>query len=92
MISITLGPRFLRSARKLDVGTRSKVEAALSSVASHFGDLHRHSGLGLRKLAPTLWECRVDIKLRILFIYNEGGLRAYDIMTHDELRAWLKQY
>jgi hypothetical protein len=90
MISILLGPRLVRSARKLSPESRRQVEAVLSAVARHFGEPHRHSGLGLRKLAPDLWECRVDLQRRILFIQEPARLKAYDIMNHDEIRAWLK--
>jgi hypothetical protein len=90
VIAIVLGPRFVRAARKLGPDSRAKAEAALGAVADQFGDPHRHGGLGLRKLARRLWECRIDLELRIVFIQDQKRLRAYDIMTHDELRAWLK--
>jgi hypothetical protein len=90
VIRILLGPRLIRSARKLTPETRAKVEASLSAVAAQFGDPHQHSGLGLRKLGRGLWECRVDIRWRIVFLQEPDRLRAFDIMNHDELRAWLK--
>ena len=90
MIRIFLGPRFLRSARNLSREAHAKAEAALSAVAEQFGDPHSHSGLGLRKLARGLWECRIDLKLRIVLLQEPDRLRAYDIMDHNELRAWLK--
>lgn len=54
-----MGPRLIRSARYLNRETRTKIEATLSAVSEQFGDPHTHSGLGLRKLARGLWECRV---------------------------------
>ena len=59
MIAIAIGPRFIRSQRKLEAEARAKLQAALSAVAQHFGDPHRHAGLGLRKLYKELWECRI---------------------------------
>ena len=90
MIRILMGPRLIRSARNLNRETRTRIEATLSAVSQQFGDPHTHSGLGLRKLARGLWECRVDLKWRIVFVQEPDILRAYDIMDHDELRAWLK--
>jgi len=90
VIRILLGPRFLRSTRKLTEDDRLKVEAALCGVAEHFGNPHRHGGLGLRKLAGGLWECRAGLKWRIVLIQDPDRLRAYDLMDHDQLRAWLK--
>ncbi len=58
--------------------------------SSSSGTPHRHAGLGLRKLEQRLWECRVDLQWRIVLVDDQTRLRAYDIMTHDDLRAWLK--
>jgi len=91
MIRVFLGPRLIRSARKLSVETQQQANTAIASVLEHFGDPHRHSGLGLRKLAPGLWELRVDIQLRIILVQEGDRLNAYDIMDHDEVRAWLKR-
>jgi hypothetical protein len=90
MIRVWLGPRLIKSARKLSPDLRAKVEAALTGVAEHFGEVHRHSGLGLRKLAKNSWECRVDLRWRIVFVEQADGLKAYDLMDHDEVRVWLK--
>jgi len=90
VIAIFLGSRFVRAARKLSPDSKAKAEAVLGAVAEHFGNPHLHAGLGLRKLEKRLWECRIDLQLRIVLIQDQARLRAYDIMTHDELRAWLK--
>jgi hypothetical protein len=90
VIRIFLGPRLVRSARKLGAESRAKAEAALTAVARHFGDPHRHSGLGLRKIGSGLWECRVDIRWRIVLTQEADRLRAFDIMDHNEIRVRLK--
>ena len=90
MIPIVLGSRFVRAARRLNPDSRAKIEAVLRAVAERFGNPHFHAGLGLRKLGKRLWECRIDLQWRIVLIQDETRLRAYDIMTHDELRAWLR--
>ena len=90
MIAIVLGSRFVRATRRLSPDSRAKAEAVLHAVAEHFGNPHLHAGLGLRKLAKRLWECRIDLQWRIVLIQDQTRLRAYDIMTHNELRAWLR--
>ena len=50
MIRVDVGPRLSRSARKLGDQIIAEVEAKLALVSRHFGEPHRHSGLGLRKL------------------------------------------
>ncbi len=92
MIRIFLGPRFIRSAHSLAPESHAKVNDALISAAEHFGNPRRHSALGLRKLGSGLWECRIDIQLRVILLSEGDCLRAYDIMNHDEVRAWLKRH
>ena len=92
MTRVFLGSRMVRALDGLTPKSRARLQEALSGVAEHFGNPRRHAGLGLRKLGPGLWECRFDLSLRVLFITDVDGLRAYDIMNHDQLRAWLKQH
>ena len=90
MIRVFIGPRLIRFARKLNRESQANLETVLAEVARHFGEPHRHSGLGLRKLTRYAWECRLDIRWRIVFVQEGDCLRAYDIMDHAEVRAWLK--
>jgi len=90
VIRVLLGPRLVRAARRLGSTERAEVEEALLSVARNFGNPHAHGGLGLRKLGPALWECRVGLELRIVLLHDADRLRTYDLMTHDEVRKWLK--
>jgi hypothetical protein len=90
VIRVFIGPRLIQSARKLDRESRAKLEAVLAETARHFGEPHRHGGLGLRKLTQDAWECRLDIRWRIVLIQQGHSLVAYDIMDHGGGRAWLK--
>ncbi len=90
MIRVDVDPRLVRAARKLGSEFTAKAEAKLALVAEQFGDPHRHSGLGLRKLGRDSYEARVWLQWRIVFIKEPDRLTAYDVMNHDEVRAWLK--
>ena len=90
MIRVDVGPRFLRTALKLGPQFTAKAEEKLSLVMARFADPHRHSGLGIRKLGPNSYEIRLWLQWRIVFIQESDRLIAYDIMNHDEVRAWLK--
>jgi hypothetical protein len=90
MIRVEVGPRLLRSARKLGPEVIAKAEETLRLVAQHFGEPHRHAGLGLRKLGRYSYEARVWLHWRIVFSKAPDRLTAYDIMSHDEVRVWLK--
>jgi hypothetical protein len=80
----------LRAIGELTPKSRDKLEETLSRVAENFGNPRQHAGLGLRKLGPAIWECRLDLSRRIILIQDEEALLAYDIMDHDALRAWLR--
>lgn len=91
MIRVFLSKRFLASLASLSGDQRQKAEKVLRDTMKGFGDPHRHAGLGFRKLTPDYYECRLDLRLRILFRSRQEGLIAYDILTHDQIRALLKK-
>ena len=82
----------VRALDELTSKSRAMLQETLSGVSEHFGNPRRHAGLGLRKLGPGLWECRFDLSLRVILIQDTDGLLAYDIMNHDQVRAWLKKH
>jgi hypothetical protein len=90
MIRVDIGARVVRTARRLGPEFTTKAEEKLTLVAEQFGDPHRHSGLGLRKLGRKSYEIRVWLQWRIVFIKEPDRLTAYDVMNHDEVRVWLR--
>jgi hypothetical protein len=90
MIRVLLSERIIRTAGKLPTEIREKASQAITAVADAFGDPHRHSGLGLRKLARRSYEIRVHLHWRVVFIHEKDDLIAYDVMTHDEVSRWLR--
>ncbi len=90
MIRVDIGPRLVRTARKLGPRVTAEAETRLCQVAEHFGDPHLHSGLGLRKLGRVSYEARIWLDWRIVFILDGDRLIAYDIMNHNQIRIWLK--
>lgn len=90
MIPVLLSERIRKTAAKLPPDVRRKVAQCIGDVGEAFGDPHRHRGLGLRKLAARSYEIRVHLQWRVVFIYDEQALIAYDIMNHNELSRWLR--
>jgi hypothetical protein len=90
MIRVFLSRKCLKSLDNLSPEQRAKAEAVLRAVADTFGQPHRHAGLGLRKLSAEYYECRIDLSLRVLLLYRDDSLLAYDVMTHEEIRAFLR--
>ena len=90
MISVFITARFAKRLKKFPPEVHGKFEKAQADVASAFGDVHRHRGLGLRKLETRAYEIRVHLQWRIILIHDGKNLHAFDIMNHDEVRAWLQ--
>ncbi len=89
---IDLHPRLRKRVRKLSAAERGQIAEALRALAEGFGDPHRHSGLGIRRLRRDLFECRAGLILRVVFFAEKGVLTAYDVMTHDQIKAWLRSF
>lgn len=91
-MKIDIHPRFRKAAGKLSVEDRNQVADTLSALRDGFGFPHLHSGLGIRRLRKGLFECRAGLHWRIILFAEKGRITAYDVMTHDQVKAWLRSY
>ena len=89
-MKIEVHPRLQKRAKGLSAAEREQISESLRALADGFGRPHLHSGLGIRRLRKDLFECRAGLRWRIVFFAEKGLLTAYDVMTHDELQAWLR--
>jgi hypothetical protein len=87
---IDLHPRFRKRVRRLGVADRNQIAHCLCALRDGFGSHHVHSGLGIRRLRNDLFECRAGLHWRIIFLAEVGRITAYDVMTHDQVKAWLR--
>ena len=71
---------------------RQRISEALRALSDGFGRPHIHAGLGIRRLRKDLFECRAGLHWRVVFFAEKGVLTAYDVMTHDEIKAWLRNF
>jgi hypothetical protein len=55
-----------------------------------FGEPHSHSGIGIRKLRPKVFECRAGLRLRLIIRDMPEELRAEFLGTHDEVQRYLR--
>jgi hypothetical protein len=90
MIRIDYGARFLRSLRKIKPDLTDEAEQRLRQISENFGNPHAHGGYGLRKIGERSYEARIGLHYRIAFIHRGNRLEAFDIMTHEEVRQWLR--
>jgi hypothetical protein len=76
--------------RKCIIGKEADVRETLRKVQAAFGQPHVHSGLSIRKIAPDVFECRTDLKLRLVFS-AEKGILSFDFAgDHDEVQNYLR--
>ncbi len=92
MVRIDRLPRFRKRVRTLSESQAASIESALRQSREGFGQPHLHSGLGVRRLRRGLFECRAGLQLRILFWAERGVLTAFDVMNHEEVQAFLRQF
>ena len=71
-------------------GREAEVARTLTEIQSGFGNPHHHAGLGVRKLAPGLFECRTGLKLRLVFEARKGVLVFDFAGNHDGVQNHLR--
>ncbi|MFZ5495521.1 MAG: hypothetical protein ACOZE5_09345 [Verrucomicrobiota bacterium] len=69
---------------------RTAVFSAMQLAAAAWGQPHLHSGRGIRRLSPGLYECRLGRDTRLVFLPARQGLLFDFAGNHDEVRAYLK--
>ncbi len=87
---VELTPELKTAIRRLPKRQRQQIGAVITAVRDGFGTPHLHSGLGIRRLRDSVFECRVGLKLRLVFNAEPGVLSFSDIGTHDEIRKIIK--
>lgn len=88
---IALGQRFQKDARELDPQQRAAVFEVLLALPGVLGDTHTHAGLGIRKLHRSgIWEARVGLGLRLVFMLEPSLLTLVRVGSHDEIRRFLR--
>ena len=82
--------RTTRRFRRCIAGRETDVLAILSQVQAGFGQPHLHAGLSIRKIGPDLFECRVDLKMRLVFLAEKGVLTFDFAGNHEDVRNYLR--
>jgi hypothetical protein len=81
------------------IRSRSKVERqeigdTMNRVLESWGRPHLHSGIGIRRLTKTLFECRIglDERLAFVFIATPPELVFFFIGNHDEVQKLIRSH
>jgi hypothetical protein len=76
--------------RKCIAGKEADVLSTLQKVQAAFGQPHVHGGLSIRKIAPDTFECRTDLKLRLVFVAAKGILSFDFAGDHNDVQNYLR--
>ena len=89
---IDIHPHLRKRLAKLSAADRELIATCLLTLGDGLGNPHLHSGLGIRRLRKDLFECRAGLHWRVVFFAEKAMLTAYDVMTHVEIKAWLRGF
>lgn len=89
-LRIELSPPLRLAIRALPKSRRAEIGQVITAVRDGFGAPHLHAGIGIRRLRESVFECRVGLKLRLIFESEPGLLTFTALGTHDEIRKLLK--
>ena len=89
---IDIHPHLRKRVAKFSAADREQIAASLQTLADGFGNPHLHSGLGIRRLRKDLFECRAGLHWRVVFFAEKSVLTAYDVMTYDQIKKWLRDF
>ncbi len=71
---------------------RDLVKSALAQLIRAIQSNIKPSGLGLKKMGDDIWEIRVGLRTRVLFLLLAGELRFLLAGSHDEVKRYLKSH
>jgi len=74
----------------LDKDLRRTIGELMEKVRVNFGRPHLHAGSGLRALRSGVYECRLNLRQRLVFTLEPGSLYFHFIGNHDEVNRFLK--
>jgi mRNA-degrading endonuclease YafQ of YafQ-DinJ toxin-antitoxin module len=87
---IDLSKGFRARVRKFPKARRREIARVIDALRDGFGVPHLHPGLGIRRLKADYFECRVGLRLRLIFRARQGVLHFITAGNHDDLEALLK--
>lgn len=89
-VELRLSKRFLKSLKNLSDEEHARVEAALNRLQQIWGAPHQHTGLSVRRIHASYFECRAGLDLRIVYHLQLDGLEIVFVGNHDDVRRFLR--
>ncbi|MFM7605387.1 MAG: hypothetical protein ACKO8Z_09340 [Prosthecobacter sp.] len=91
-LSVKVTDDLLDLLRERSRAERKIIGETMNAVATAWGRPHLHSGVGIRRLTKSLFECRVglDERLAFVFIATPPELVFFFIGNHDEIQRLIR--
>jgi len=73
---------------------RLEIGDAINRVLAAWGHPHVHSGIGIRRLTKSIFECRVGLENRLAFVFvvTPPELVFFFLGNHDEIRKLIRTH
>ena len=88
---VSFAPAFLKQLEKLDHRVKASAKEAAGKIIDFYELRAKAPGLGVKRLRGDIWEARAGLKIRILYLLKDDGLRFVLAGTHDEVIKFLSR-
>jgi len=86
-----IDPALLKQIRLLSKTDRKRIGELIEQISRSFGTPHLHRGSGMRDLGKNVFECRLGLQSRLIFINHPEYLYFCLIGNHGEVKNFLKR-
>lgn len=83
--------RFRRAYHRLDAPQQTLVDDALQRLGAYLETGHASIGLGIKQLHPGVFEVRVGLALRVVYVKEGEHIVLALLGNHDDVRRFLKR-
>jgi hypothetical protein len=91
-LQVKVTEELLEQLRSRTRKERREIGEAMNLVLAGWGQPHLHSGISIRRLTKTTYECRVglDDRLAFVFIVSPPELEFFFLGSHDEIQKLIR--
>ncbi len=85
-------PSFERNLKRVSSKDRTKIKKSLHQLNSFITKGVLPKGSGLKKLTNSIYEIRMDIRLRIIIQMDEDVVYLVLVGSHSDIKRYLNRY
>ncbi len=91
-MKVTVTPELIKEIVKRPKDERKAIGEAITQAQLSWGKAHVHDGISIRRLYDDIYECRVGLSDRLVFLFvaKPPELKFYFLGDHDEVKNHIK--